>query len=473
MTFEVQPMAVVLVGGLHAEARRTTVDHLMRAVPGSVVLHHDLSTAPLGTVRRSVRDATGETSSGDVPLVNDCACCALREDLIPELERLADGRLTRLAIVELWDSVEPRGMAEVIASHGDGAFRLTNVLTAVDPSLVLPCLSNGDDLTDAGLAAAATDQRAVGDTWARQLEYAPVLVVVDSESTDTSDLALLRQLHPTAVRLPVHSGRLAEIALAGFDVAAAASAQHPACARLPHDCDEEGVSTLVWQQRRPFHPGRLYAALEDLCCAAARSRGGSGWPTGPTCCSRGTPPVARCAWRASAHGWPRCRTPPGRWCPPSAALPPRWTGTLTTATAASTSSSPRPTSTATVWCPCSTPACSPMRSSWRDPWRGGGPPASTNCSTLPPETVSPSTEEFPMPRRSDSRLARKNRPNPLDAAGITYIDYKDTDLLRKFMSDRGKIRSRRVTCVTDQQQRKVARAIKNAREMALLPYAGR
>ncbi|WP_326687277.1 GTP-binding protein [Streptomyces sp. NBC_01795] len=273
MTFEVQPMAVVLVGGLHAEARRTTVDHLMRAIPGSVVLHHDLSTAPLGTVRRSVRDATGETSSGDVPLVNDCACCALREDLIPELERLADGRLTRLAIVELWDSVEPRGMAEVIASHGDGAFRLTNVLTAVDPSLVLPCLSNGDDLTDAGLAAAATDQRAVGDTWARQLEYAPVLVVVDSESTDTSDLALLRQLHPTAVRLPVHSGRLAEIALAGFDVAAAASAQHPACARLPHDCDEEGVSTLVWQQRRPFHPGRLYAALEDLCCAAARSRG--------------------------------------------------------------------------------------------------------------------------------------------------------------------------------------------------------
>ncbi|WP_329396217.1 30S ribosomal protein S18 [Streptomyces melanogenes] len=63
------------------------------------------------------------------------------------------------------------------------------------------------------------------------------------------------------------------------------------------------------------------------------------------------------------------------------------------------------------------------------------------------------------------------RPNPLDAAGITYIDYKDTDLLRKFLSDRGKIRSRRVTRVTAQQQRELARAIKNAREMALIPYA--
>ncbi|KOT53057.1 30S ribosomal protein S18 [Streptomyces rimosus subsp. rimosus] len=59
----------------------------------------------------------------------------------------------------------------------------------------------------------------------------------------------------------------------------------------------------------------------------------------------------------------------------------------------------------------------------------------------------------------------------MDAAGITYIDYKNTDLLRKFISDRGKIRSRRITRVSAQQQRQLARAIKNAREMALLPYA--
>ena len=77
-----------------------------------------------------------------------------------------------------------------------------------------------------------------------------------------------------------------------------------------------------------------------------------------------------------------------------------------------------------------------------------------------------------MARKPDRNPA-KSRPNPLGAAGVTYIDYKDTDLLRKFISDRGKIRSRRVTRVTPQQQRLLARAIKNAREMALLPYAGR
>ncbi|MFI9548258.1 30S ribosomal protein S18 [Streptomyces sp. NPDC052016] len=77
-----------------------------------------------------------------------------------------------------------------------------------------------------------------------------------------------------------------------------------------------------------------------------------------------------------------------------------------------------------------------------------------------------------MPRTIDRKPA-KNRPNPLDQAGITYIDYKDTDLLRKFVSDRGKIRSRRVTRVSARQQRRLARAIKNAREMALLPYGSR
>ena len=50
------------------------------------------------------------------------------------------------------------------------------------------------------------------------------------------------------------------------------------------------------------------------------------------------------------------------------------------------------------------------------------------------------------------------------------IDYKDTNLLRKYISDRGKIRARRVTGVSSQQQRQIAKAIKNAREMALLPY---
>lgn len=287
---QVHELSVAIVGGLHADARKAAVARLLADVPGSVVLHHDLATAVAGTVVRTVSDTTGILSAGEAPLVNDCACCALREDLVPELKRLADAGQTPLAIVELWDSVEPKAMAEVVTA---GGLTVTGVITAVDPALLLPYLGNGDDLAERGLAAAATDQRTVADTFARQLEYATVLALVDSPDADDEDRELLAQLHPTARQVPVTGGHpgdlagaadgpgeqpaplsaLASAALAGFDVEAAAAAQHPACALLPAEADAHGVSTFVWHRRRPFHPERLYEALEDLTCAAARSRG--------------------------------------------------------------------------------------------------------------------------------------------------------------------------------------------------------
>jgi small subunit ribosomal protein S18 len=56
---------------------------------------------------------------------------------------------------------------------------------------------------------------------------------------------------------------------------------------------------------------------------------------------------------------------------------------------------------------------------------------------------------------------------------VDYVDYKDVTMLRKFVSDRGKIRARRVSGNCAQHQRDVATAVKNAREMALLPYSTR
>ncbi|MFC5996539.1 30S ribosomal protein S18, partial [Pseudonocardia hispaniensis] len=74
-----------------------------------------------------------------------------------------------------------------------------------------------------------------------------------------------------------------------------------------------------------------------------------------------------------------------------------------------------------------------------------------------------------MAGRDRTRRTSKRRTNPLAARGIDTVDWKDTALLRTFISDRGKIRARRVTGLTPRQQREVAIAIRNAREMALLP----
>ena len=67
----------------------------------------------------------------------------------------------------------------------------------------------------------------------------------------------------------------------------------------------------------------------------------------------------------------------------------------------------------------------------------------------------------------------KKKTSILITESIDYIDYKDVNLLRRFMSERAKIRARRVTGNDQQQQAAVAKAIKLAREMALLPYSVR
>ena len=74
---------------------------------------------------------------------------------------------------------------------------------------------------------------------------------------------------------------------------------------------------------------------------------------------------------------------------------------------------------------------------------------------------------------ADRRRPQKKKVSILNTESVTYIDYKDVNLLRRFMSERAKIRARRVTGNSAQQQREVAKAIRVAREMALLPYSVR
>jgi small subunit ribosomal protein S18 len=76
-------------------------------------------------------------------------------------------------------------------------------------------------------------------------------------------------------------------------------------------------------------------------------------------------------------------------------------------------------------------------------------------------------------KNKDNAKRAKKKVSLLNQERVEYVDYKDVNLLRRFMSDRAKIRARRVTGNDSQQQREVARAIKNAREMALLPYTTR
>jgi small subunit ribosomal protein S18 len=88
-----------------------------------------------------------------------------------------------------------------------------------------------------------------------------------------------------------------------------------------------------------------------------------------------------------------------------------------------------------------------------------------------------------MPRERDRRgskrssskgpIRKKKKFCQFCADKVDYVDYKDVALLRRYLSERGKIRARRVTGNCSRHQRFVATAVKNAREMALIPYSSR
>lgn len=76
------------------------------------------------------------------------------------------------------------------------------------------------------------------------------------------------------------------------------------------------------------------------------------------------------------------------------------------------------------------------------------------------------------PRRGGRRGLDRNRPRKYTRIQVDHIDYKDLTTIRRFISDRGKIRSRRVTGLSRRHQQQLALAVKRAREVALLPYVG-
>ena len=99
------------------------------------------------------------------------------------------------------------------------------------------------------------------------------------------------------------------------------------------------------------------------------------------------------------------------------------------------------------------------------------PVAAAPPTSLPRITPAPVTgERLPTMIERTRRRGRRRRAPTFTPQEVKSIDYKDVDQLKKLISDRGRIEPRRKTGLTAKDQRKLAREIKRAREMALLPY---
>ena len=139
------------------------------------------------------------------------------------------------------------------------------VITTVDTGSVIDDLTGDQLIQDRGIPTAAEDGRAIAEVVASQLEYANAAVL---SSDDETARALVRAINPQLLARTTPAGLLG---VRLHDPAATATVE-PGSIVAPLQ-DDGPVRTLVWQSDRPFHPERLYDALEDLVAGTARGRG--------------------------------------------------------------------------------------------------------------------------------------------------------------------------------------------------------
>jgi G3E family GTPase len=271
---------VALVAGLHGPARAALVDRLLREHPGSVTIHHDLRQVTTGLVIRVVRDADAVLERAEVRLAHGCTTCTVREDLIPQL--LRHGPRARLLIVDLWDAVEPRSVAEALdIPELRDELRLTAVLTALDAELTPTDICSGETLAEVGKAGSEGDERHLAEVLARQIEYATALVLPEVlpaplPQADEDDVDLCRDvlghLAPTTPVCPPGDPLppLSGTALCTHELAARVT---PATAQLPCEASTPAADTVVWRRARPLHPARFFDAVDSLATETVRSRG--------------------------------------------------------------------------------------------------------------------------------------------------------------------------------------------------------
>ncbi|MEQ4206725.1 GTP-binding protein [Actinopolymorpha sp. B9G3] len=282
------PLPVTVVASMDDVLRRTAASAVLCDLPRSVVVQHDLhGLASDDALRRVVYDLDGVVENTAVPLEHACLSCALREDVVPTLVRLArSGRWDRL-VLALPVTAEPDLVLSAL--HGavvDGQSAASvvspaGVLATVDLTSLVDDLFGDDLLVERGLAMTTDDRRAVGEVIAHQIECADIVASAGSPSPDSREATVVRHLAPT-------SAELAD--LHDLDVAKAMARAHGA--RGPHRGDyrraelsgageNNGVWTLDLASWRPVHPARLHDRIVDLAGGQQRSRGWFWLPTRP------------------------------------------------------------------------------------------------------------------------------------------------------------------------------------------------
>ncbi|HEY4460461.1 MAG TPA: GTP-binding protein [Pseudonocardiaceae bacterium] len=267
------PTTLVVVAGLPDEATATLTEDLRATRPGTVSMHHDLSRVAQGIVLRRLRSARQNTIEV-LELAHGCVSCTLREDVLPMLGKLAAIPDVRRIVLRVDPVIEPDAVCWAIQQSPVDNLEIEAIVTAIDARTWLAAATDDRELSEHGLAVTPEDERTLAQVAVGQVEFADALVLVGA--TDAKTRAVLDRLAPRAPR-----ARLADLDPAALLERIPLDARRgapddphgPVLLGQPPLDIEEGVTTVLFHEARPFHPGRLQYALDALLDGVVRTRG--------------------------------------------------------------------------------------------------------------------------------------------------------------------------------------------------------
>ena len=286
-------LPVTVLSGFLGAGKTTVLNHILTNREGLkvAVIVNDMSEINIdaATVQNEISFNRAEEKL--VEMSNGCICCTLREDLLLEINRLAQEGKYDYLVIESTGISEPLPVAETFTFADEEGVSLSDIakldtmVTVVDALNFLKDYDEAKSLQEVGESLGEEDERSVADLLVEQVEFADVLLISKTDLVSDDDLArlkgILRTLNTDALQIPIENGKVPVkdvLATGRFDFEKAQQApgwlKEMRGEHVP-ETEEYGISSFSYVARRPFHPEKFYNFLhsKEIAGKLVRSKG--------------------------------------------------------------------------------------------------------------------------------------------------------------------------------------------------------